>query len=116
MNGYFPFLRLCEFQRPVCFCTKEVMFSSLSVCLSAALHKNLGTDLHGIFRQGLQCPSEQTIKFWWQSESGYRSRYRSGSVSATLVRCALVEVCSVPVLLVRVLFLCVVFLVGITLE
>ena len=37
----------------------------LFVCLLAMLHKNFGTDLHQIFRGGLQWANAQTIKFWW---------------------------------------------------
>ena len=66
--------------------------SYLSVCLLATLHNNFQTDLHEIFRDGSQGANEQMIKFWWRS----RSRIRI----MTLVRCALAEVCIVPILLV----------------
>ena len=50
---------------------KEVMFSSLfvclSVCLSATLRKKIWTDLHEIIREGWQWANEQTIRFWWRS-------------------------------------------------
>jgi len=49
-------------------------------------------DLHEIFREVSQA-DEQMIKFWWQSRSQIRIHI------VTLVRCALAEVCSVPVLL-----------------
>jgi len=64
----------------------------LFVCLLATLRKNFQIDLHEIFREGCQWAKEQMIKFWWRSGSRIRI--------ATLVRYALVEVCTVPVLLV----------------
>ena len=48
--------------------------------------------LHEIFREGWQWASEQTIKFWWRSDSRIPN--------ATLIRRALAEVCTVSVLLV----------------
>ena len=76
------------------------MFSSLFVCLPvyllATLRKNLLTDLYEIFREGRQWANEQTIKFWSRSGSGIRIRIRI----VTLVRRALAEVCTVPMLLV----------------
>jgi len=75
-----------------------VVVVCLSVCLYvrllATLRKNVQTDLLEIFRVGRQWTSEQTIKFWWRSGSGIRIRIE------TLVRRALAEVCTVPVLLV----------------
>ena len=75
------------------------MISSLFVCLFvcvfiASLRQNFRTDLHGIFREGWQWANEQKIKFWWLSGSRIRIRI------ATLVRRALAEVGTVPVLLV----------------
>jgi len=49
-------------------------------------------DLHEIFREGWQWANEQMITFWWQS----RSRIHI----TTLVRRALAQVCTVPVVLV----------------
>ena len=71
----------------------------LSVCLLAT---NFQTDLHEIFREGWQWAKEQMIKFWWQSRSRIRIRIRIRIrfCIATLVRRALAEVCTVPVLLV----------------
>jgi len=66
----------------------------LYVCLLATLRKNVQTDLREIYRVGRQWTSEQIIKFWWRSGSGIRIRIE------TLVRRALAEVCTVPVLLV----------------
>jgi len=47
--------------------SKEVMFSSLSVCLSVCLlanfSQNLRTDLHQIFREGWQWGNEQVLNF-----------------------------------------------------
>jgi len=40
-----------------------VIIVCLSVCLLAALHRNLQTDLHEIFREGWQWANEQMIKF-----------------------------------------------------
>ena len=65
------------------------------VCLLATVRKNVWADLHEIFREGWQCTNEQMIKFWW----------RSGSRIVTLVRHALAEVCTVPVLLVLLMTL-----------
>jgi len=78
---------------------KEDMFLSLFVCLSicllATVHKNFRADLHEIFREGWQWVNKQTIKFWWRSGS------RIQICIMTLVRHALAEVCTVPVLLIR---------------
>jgi len=49
-----------------------------------------------IFRQGWQWANEQMVKFWWRSGSQIWIRIRI----AALVRRALTEVCTVPVLLV----------------
>jgi len=81
------------------------MFSSLFVCLSvfllATLRKDFRTDLHEIFREGWQWASEQTSKFWWRSVSEMVAiRIRIRIHIGTLVRRALAEVCSIPVLLV----------------
>jgi len=73
------------------------LFVCLSVCLLATLRQNCRTDLHEIFRKGWQLAIEQMINFCWRSGSGIRILIRI----ATLVRCALVEVCTVPVLLVN---------------
>jgi len=50
--------------------TKEVMYSSLFVCLfvCTTLCKNFRTDLHEIFRKGCQWTNEQTIKLWWNPD------------------------------------------------
>jgi len=64
----------------------------LSVCLLAHLHKNFKTDLHEIFREGWHWANEQMFKFWWRSRIPIRI--------AALVRRALAEVSTVPVLLV----------------
>jgi len=60
--------------------------------------------LHEIFREGWQWANEQMVKFWWRSGSQIRIRFRIWIGirirTATLVRRALVEVCTVPVLLV----------------
>jgi len=73
------------------------MFASLFVCLLATLRKNVQTDLHEIFREGWQLANEQMIKFWWPSRSDSPD---GGTDIATLVRHALTEVCTVPLLLV----------------
>jgi len=77
-------------------CNRRSLSVCLFVCLLAALRKNFQTDLHEIFREGLQWASEQMIKFWWRSRSRIRIHI------TTLVRRALVEVCTVPVLLVNI--------------
>jgi len=79
------------------------MFVYLSVSI---ISQNLRTDLHEIFREGWQWVSEQTIKLWWRSGSGIRIRIRI----ATLVRRALTEGCTVPVLLVYCIFRYVIYL------
>ena len=76
---------------------KEVMFSSLFVCLFVSNFVQKLPDLHEIFREGWQWASELRIKFWCRSRSWIRIRIRI----ATLVRCALADVCAVPVLLVQ---------------
>jgi len=93
----------------------------LSVCLLTTLRKNFRTDLHEIFREGWQWAIEQVVTFWWRSESpsGYRDCFPDSSLlrdirkvinghsfilirqMAALVRYVLVEVCTVPVLLVN---------------
>jgi len=56
---------------------KEVMFSSLFVCLCVS---NFSQKLQNeIFREGWQWATERMIKFWWRSGSGIR--IGSGSVS-----------------------------------
>ena len=67
------------------------MFSSLFVCLFVS---NFAQKLPSqeTFREGWQWADEQMIKFWWRSGSGIHI--------TTLVRRALAEVCTVPVLLV----------------
>ena len=92
---------------------KEVTFSSLFVCLSVCLSvsdfaQNLRTDLHEILSVGWQRASEQMVKFCCRSGSQIRIRIqiriwiriRIRIRIATLVRRALAEVYSVPVLLV----------------
>jgi len=70
----------------------------LSVCLSVS---NIAQKLLNGFAQNLQggwqCASEQMIKLWWQSGSLIRI--------TTLIRRALAEVCTVPVLIVFFKFL-----------
>jgi len=56
------------------------------VRLLATLRKNFGTDLHEVFREGWQWATEQSLTF-------------GGDPDPTLVRRALAEVCTVPVLL-----------------
>jgi len=63
----------------------------------ATLRKNFRTDLHEVFRKSWQRANEQTVKFWWRSRTDSPD---GGTDIATLVRRALAEVCTVPVLLV----------------
>jgi len=76
---------------------------SLSVCLFvsllATLRKIFWMDLHEIFREGWPA-NEQTIKFWWRSGSRIRIWIRV----VALVRRALAEIWTVPVLLVNLDF------------
>ena len=87
----------------VCLVTSanKVMFSSLSVCLLATLRENFGTDMHEIFREGWQWTNKEMVTFWWRS--GSRVWIQIQIHIATLVTCALAEVCTVPALLV---FIC----------
>ena len=78
----------------------------LSVCLSASnIAQKLLNEMHETFRKGWQWANEQTIKFWWRSDSRswIRTRIpiRIRIRIATLVRRALADVCTVPMLLVR---------------
>jgi len=72
----------------------------LSVCLLATLRKNFRTDLHEISKEGWQLAVKQTVKFWRRCES--RIRIWIWVRIATLVRRALVEVCTVRVLLILI--------------
>ena len=76
----------------------------LSVCvyLLATLRKNFATHLHEVFREGWQWADEQMAKLWWRSGPGIRIRIRIRITIGLLVRRALAEVCTVPVLLVFV--------------
>jgi len=77
---------------------KEVMFSSLFVCLLATLRKNFQANLHEIFRDGCwQWANKQMIAFSCRSQTASPD---GGTDIATVVRRALAEVCTVPVLLV----------------
>ena len=80
----------------VVVCLSVCFSACLSACLLASLRKDFRTDFHEIFREGWQWAIEQMIKFQWRSGS----RIRIGIRIATLVRRALAEVCTVPVLLV----------------
>ena len=102
--------------RMICF------LCCLFVCLSATLRINFWTELHEIFREGWQWADEQIIKFLWRSgsPSGYRDCFPDWSLlghtrkrltdinlllilirqMAALVRRALAEVCTAPMLLV----------------
>jgi len=79
---------------PRMLCIVVCLSVSLSVCLLATFRKNFWTDLYEIFREIWQCASEELIKSWWRSGSRIRIRI------ATLVRRALAEVWTVPVLVV----------------
>jgi len=52
-----------------------VVYVCLFVCLLTTSCKNFQMDLHEIFR-GWKWAIEQVIKFWWQSGSQIRIRYR----------------------------------------
>jgi len=87
---------LCQITVITCYYRRQrgyvIVVVCLSVCLLATLRKSFRTDLHEIFREGWQWANKPMIKFWWRS----RSRIRI----AKLLRCALAEVRTVPVLLV----------------
>jgi len=95
----------CRFANICAACYQQSRFSlppptrlcfrcCLSVCLLATLRKNFWTDMNEIPREGWQWTNEQVVKIWWRSGSRIRIRIRI----ATLVRRALAEVCTVPVL------------------
>ena len=89
--GWFVWTVLVLLSPPRRICNRHCF----SVCLSVSnFVQKLLTDLHEIFREGWQWASEQMIKFWW------RSRSQIPIWITALVRRALVEVCTVPVLLV----------------
>jgi len=92
MSNYFEHL----LPPPRRICNRRCLFVCLSVCLLATLRKNFKTDLHEMCREGWQWISKQMIKFWWRSRSGIRIWI----CIATLVRRALAEVCTLPVLLI----------------
>jgi len=71
--------------------------NSQFVCLLATLRKNFGTDLHEIFREGWSWAIEQMTTFSCRSRTDSPD---DGIDITTLVRRALAEVCTVPVLLV----------------
>jgi len=85
-----------------CRCLSVCLFVCLSACLLATLRKKFQTDWHEIVSEDWQWTNEQMIKFWWRSGSGIRIRIRLQIV--TLVRHALAEVCTLPVLLVLYCF------------
>ena len=66
---------------------------SLSVCLPVCLL----VTLREIWKEGCQWSSQQKVRFWWRSRTDSPD---GGTDIATLVRRALAEVCTVPVLLV----------------
>ena len=74
---------------------KEVMFSSLFVCLSvcplATLRKNFPTDLHEILGECWQWANAQMSKFWSRSGSQIRIQIWIRVRIATLVRRALAD-------------------------
>ena len=81
--------------RKICNCR------CLSVCLSVSkFAQKLPNGFAWNFRKGWQWANEQIIKFWWWSGSRIQVQICIRISIATLVRCALVEVCIVPVLLV----------------
>jgi len=52
----------CNKQLIVIYYLHQGAYVFVVVCLLATFHKNFQTDLHEIFRQGLQLAYEQTIK------------------------------------------------------
>jgi len=76
-------------------CVRALLPQPRSTCnrrCLATLCKNVQTDLHEIFREGWQWANEQMTKFWWWSAAQIHI--------VTLLRRALAEVCTAPVLLV----------------
>ena len=60
---------------------EEVMFSSVSVCLLAGLHKKYSNDFHKIRWKGGTRATEELLRFWRQSESRHvRVRSRLGQL------------------------------------
>ena len=84
---------LLPLPRTIC----KTLFVCLFVCLLATLRKNYQTDLHEIFKKSWQWANEQTVTFWLRSESRIRIWIRIRI--ATLVKRAMAEACTVPVLL-----------------
>jgi len=81
---------------------KEYVF--VVVCLTVSnLVQKFPNRFAWNFREGWQWASEQIINFWWRSKS--QIRIRIWICIATLVRCALVEVCTVPVVLVIIVII-----------
>jgi len=79
-------------------CLSVCVFVCLFACLLAALLANTSERIYMKF-SGKVCNRQWTmIKFWWRS--GHGSGSRSVIRIATVVRRALAEVCTVPVLLV----------------
>jgi len=96
-----------------------IVVDCLFVCKQLC-KKNFRTDLYESLKEGWHWATEQTVKFWWRSvsPSGYRYCFSDLSLlgdterawltdmslicqMAALVRRALAEVCSVPVILVH---------------
>jgi len=74
-------------------------FVCMSVCLSLSnFAQKLPNGFAWNFQGRLAMANEQMVKIWWQS--GLRIRTRIRIRIATLVRRALGEMCTVPVLLV----------------
>jgi len=74
----FLFLVLYLHQERLCF--RRCL--SVFFWLLATLRRNFRIDLHEIFRESLQLPDEQMVKFWWRSgsPSGYSDCFLDSSL------------------------------------
>ena len=96
---------VCHITLTTCYycyylCQGEYVF--VVVCLTVSnLVQKFPNRFAWNFRECWQWASEQIINFWWQS----KSQIRIWICIVTLVRCALVEVCTVPVVLVIIVII-----------
>jgi len=98
--------KIVAYYFPVITSAKEVMFSSLFVCLSVCLFvSNFAQKLPNGFAWNFQRKLavghwKKMVKFWWRY--GWEIRIRIRICIATPIKRASAEVCTVPVLLVVV--------------
>lgn len=71
--------KLVEGSSLICVCNSlhrgtKVMSSPLSVCLSVLGYSKVRDGLWWYFLRGSACPSDQSVRFWWQPASRPRAR------------------------------------------